>query len=81
MKHLASYRASCPSVSASSLRGALADQRRSSSAQSPPKQAVVETTAGTFVIDLTPDTAPNQTAYFMKLAPKGAYDGTIFTAW
>ena len=28
-------------------------------AQSPPKQAVVDTSAGTFVIDLTPETAPN----------------------
>jgi peptidyl-prolyl cis-trans isomerase B (cyclophilin B) len=47
-------------------------------AQSPPKQAVVETSAGTFVIDLTPDTAPNQTAYFIKLASEGSYDGTTF---
>ena len=47
-------------------------------AQSPPKQAVVETTAGTFVIDLAPDAAPNQTAYFMKQAADGAYEGTIF---
>ena len=45
---------------------------------SPPKQAVVETTAGTFIIDLTPETAPNQTAYFMKTAAEGGYDGTIF---
>jgi cyclophilin family peptidyl-prolyl cis-trans isomerase len=43
-----------------------------------PKQAVVETSAGTFVIDLAPDAAPNQTAYFMKQAAEGAYDGTIF---
>src|SRR5207253_4076177 len=43
-----------------------------------PKQAVVETSAGTFVIDLAPEAAPNQTAYFMKLAAGGAYDGTIF---
>src|SRR5439155_12454070 len=42
------------------------------------KQAVVETTAGTFVIDLTPETAPNQAAYFMKIAGEGGYDGTIF---
>ena len=42
-------------------------------AQSAPKQAVVETSAGTFVIDLSPDSAPNQTAYFMKLAADGAY--------
>ena len=34
-------------------------------AQTPSKQAVVDTSAGTFVIDLTPATAPNQTAYFM----------------
>ncbi len=45
---------------------------------SPPKQAVVETTAGTFVIDLTPETAPNQTAYFMKVAAEGGYEGTVF---
>src|SRR6478672_11611621 len=47
-------------------------------AQTPPKQAVVETTAGTFVLDLDPAAAPNQTAYFMKLAAEGAYEGTIF---
>ncbi|HKB09990.1 MAG TPA: peptidylprolyl isomerase [Vicinamibacterales bacterium] len=47
-------------------------------AQSVPKQAVVDTSAGTFVIDLTPDAAPNQTAYFIKLAGDGAYDGTTF---
>jgi cyclophilin family peptidyl-prolyl cis-trans isomerase len=47
-------------------------------AQTAPKQAVIETSAGTFVIDLAPDAAPNQTAYFMKQAAEGAYDGTIF---
>ena len=47
-------------------------------AQSPSKQAVVETSAGTFVIDLLPDAAPNQTAYFTKLAGDGVYTGTIF---
>jgi peptidyl-prolyl cis-trans isomerase B (cyclophilin B) len=47
-------------------------------AQTPPKQAVVETSAGTFIIDVTPETAPNQSAYFMKLAQEGAYDGTTF---
>jgi peptidyl-prolyl cis-trans isomerase B (cyclophilin B) len=45
---------------------------------SPPKQAVVETTAGAFIIDLAPESAPNQTAYFMKVAAEGGYDGTIF---
>jgi hypothetical protein len=40
-------------------------------AQTPPKQAVFDTSAGTFVIDLTPATAPNQTAYFLKLAAEG----------
>src|SRR6185295_3043780 len=43
-----------------------------------PKQAVVETSVGTFVLDLTPETAPNQTAYFIKTATDGGYDGTIF---
>ncbi|HEX7140837.1 MAG TPA: peptidylprolyl isomerase [Vicinamibacterales bacterium] len=47
-------------------------------AQNTPKQAVVETSAGVFIIDLAPDAGPNQTAYFMKLAADGTYDGTIF---
>jgi cyclophilin family peptidyl-prolyl cis-trans isomerase len=42
------------------------------------KQAVVETTAGTFVIDLRPDLAPNHVAYFIKLAGEGAYTRTTF---
>src|SRR5690242_21448770 len=46
-------------------------------AQMANKQAVVETTAGTFVIDLRPDLAPNHVGYFMKLANEGSYAGTI----
>lgn len=42
------------------------------------KQAVVNTTAGAFVIELRPDLAPNHAGYFIKLAREGAYDGTIF---
>jgi peptidyl-prolyl cis-trans isomerase B (cyclophilin B) len=42
------------------------------------KQAVVTTTAGTFVIDLRPDLAPNHVGYFIKLAREGAYTGTTF---
>jgi peptidyl-prolyl cis-trans isomerase B (cyclophilin B) len=42
------------------------------------KQAVVQTTAGTFIIDLRADLAPNHVGYFIKLARAGAYDGTIF---
>ena len=42
------------------------------------KQAVVQTSAGAFVIDLRPDLAPNHVGYFMKLAKEGAYNGTIF---
>ncbi len=42
------------------------------------KQAVVETTAGTIVIDLLPDVAPNHVGYFIKLAREGAYNGTTF---
>ena len=41
------------------------------------KQAVVETSAGTFVIDLRPDLAPNHVGYFMKLAGEGAYANTL----
>ncbi len=42
------------------------------------KQAVVNTSAGPFVIDLRPDLAPNHVGYFIKLARQGAFDGTIF---
>jgi peptidyl-prolyl cis-trans isomerase B (cyclophilin B) len=42
------------------------------------KQAVVATSAGTFVIDLRPDLAPAHVSYFITLAKAGAYDGTIF---
>jgi cyclophilin family peptidyl-prolyl cis-trans isomerase len=42
------------------------------------KQAVVNTSAGTIVIDLRPDLAPNHVGYFMKLAREHAYDGTVF---
>ena len=50
------------------------------SGQAPPKQAVVETSAGTFVLDLDPAAAPNMTAHFMKLAADGAYEGRSFIA-
>jgi cyclophilin family peptidyl-prolyl cis-trans isomerase len=42
------------------------------------KQAVVETSAGTVVLDLLSDVAPNHVGYFIKLAREGAYDGTTF---
>jgi peptidyl-prolyl cis-trans isomerase B (cyclophilin B) len=42
------------------------------------KQAVLDTSIGTVVIDLRPDLAPNHVGYFMKLAGERAYDGTIF---
>jgi cyclophilin family peptidyl-prolyl cis-trans isomerase len=41
-------------------------------------QAVVETTAGTFVIQLLPAVAPNHVAHFIKTARDGGYTGTIF---
>jgi cyclophilin family peptidyl-prolyl cis-trans isomerase len=49
-----------------------------SAAEMAGKQAVVKTTAGTIVIDLKPDLAPNHVGYFMKLAREHAYDGTTF---
>ena len=42
------------------------------------KQAVVETSKGSFVIDFLPRAAPNHVGYFLKLASEGAYDGTTF---
>jgi peptidyl-prolyl cis-trans isomerase B (cyclophilin B) len=47
-------------------------------APSPGKQAVIDTSLGSFILDLTPETAPNQVAYFIKQAQAGAYDGTTF---
>ena len=41
-------------------------------------QAVVETTRGTIVMQLLPETAPNHVAHFITLAREGAYTGTIF---
>jgi peptidyl-prolyl cis-trans isomerase B (cyclophilin B) len=55
-----------------------APARLGEAAEAQKRQAVIETSAGTIVIDLAPDAAPNQTAYFVKLAGDGAYDGTIF---
>jgi peptidyl-prolyl cis-trans isomerase B (cyclophilin B) len=43
-----------------------------------PKQAVFETSAGTFVLDLLPETAPNTVAFFTKTVQSGGYDGTAF---
>ncbi len=42
------------------------------------KQAVLETSRGTIVIELLPQAAPNHVGYFMKLAREGAYAGTTF---
>jgi peptidyl-prolyl cis-trans isomerase B (cyclophilin B) len=42
------------------------------------KQAVIETSAGTFVFDLLADAAPNHAGYFIKLAEEHAFDGTTF---
>lgn len=42
------------------------------------KQAVVNTTLGTIVLDLRPDLAPNHVGYFIKLARDGAFEGTLF---
>jgi peptidyl-prolyl cis-trans isomerase B (cyclophilin B) len=42
------------------------------------KQAVVATTAGTFVIQLLPEAAPNHVGHFMTLANDRAYETTTF---
>jgi len=42
------------------------------------KQAVIETSAGTIVLDLLAEAAPNHVAHFIKTARDGGYDGTIF---
>ena len=40
------------------------------------RQAVLDTTYGTIVLDLLPDAAPNHVAHFITRAREGAYDGT-----
>ena len=42
------------------------------------KQAVVETTQGTFVIDLLPESAPNHVGLFLRMVEEGTYEGTSF---
>ena len=42
------------------------------------KQAVLETSEGTIVLDLLGDAAPNHVAHFITRAREGAYNGTIF---
>lgn len=42
------------------------------------KQAVMETTMGTIVMQLLPESAPTHVAFFMTQARTGAYEGTIF---
>jgi peptidyl-prolyl cis-trans isomerase B (cyclophilin B) len=42
------------------------------------KQAVLETSMGTIVLDLLAEAAPNHVAHFITRAREGAYDGTIF---
>lgn len=61
------------------VSGVVAGFGRTADAQSSaPKQAVVETSAGTFILDLLPDAAPNTVAFFTKTAESGGYDGTTF---
>jgi peptidyl-prolyl cis-trans isomerase B (cyclophilin B) len=42
------------------------------------KQAVLDTTYGTIVLDLLADAAPTHVAHFITRAREGAYDGTTF---
>ena len=43
-----------------------------------PQQAVIDTSAGTFVVDLLTEAAPDHVAHFIETARQGGYDGTIF---
>ena len=42
------------------------------------KQAVMETTRGTIVLQLLPEHAPMHVAHFIEMAQSGQYEGTIF---
>src|SRR5215203_6269432 len=47
-------------------------------AQNTPKQAVIDTSGGTIVLDLFADKAPAHVSLFIKTAESGGYDGTTF---
>ncbi len=49
-----------------------------SAVQDRPQQAVIETSAGTIVLDLLADKAPAHVALFVQTAREGGYDNTIF---
>lgn len=49
-----------------------------SAAEMSNKQAVVETSKGTFIFELLPEAAPNHVGFFITNARAGAYDGTTF---
>ena len=61
-----------PFVEKDSSRGVLLAQGKQL------QQAVIETTAGTIVMDLLADKAPSHVALFVKTAESGGYDGTTF---
>jgi cyclophilin family peptidyl-prolyl cis-trans isomerase len=42
------------------------------------KQAVIQTSMGTIVLELLADAAPNHVAHFIARAGEGAYNGTVF---
>src|SRR5215210_3246825 len=47
-------------------------------AQAVPRAGGIATSAGTFILDLMPEAAPNTVAFFTKTAESGGYDGTVF---
>jgi peptidylprolyl isomerase len=49
-----------------------------SAAEMARKQAVVDTSMGTFIIDLLPEAAPNHVGFFITNARAGEYNGTTF---
>src|SRR5688500_7975546 len=55
-----------------------ASSRLAQDRQSTARQAVLDTTAGTIVMDLLAEQAPNHVALFIKTAQSGGYDGTTF---
>ncbi len=67
-----------PAQGVSQGRGATAFATPLARAEMSNKEAAVETSAGTFVIQLLPDAAPNHVGYFIQLARDGTYAGTVF---
>lgn len=77
---MTAFMLACATVMSASFDAAVSAtaSRPAQDQRSTVRQAVLETTAGTIVMDLLAEQAPNHVALFIKTAQSGGYDGTTF---